>query len=200
LKTEGYVVLEDILLDSTISRDIDLVRNFFSSNFVGVGVTAAGDPWPNIYSTRDQKSDDRSRDSRMGIITVTRSELADDLEVNHLQIYQSNLRVELALALLLECLDESPEGLSFPSTGSRFLITVGAGSNDCPRQHPHVDIALPDVPGSVARTARPSPRYFLIDSCAQLFPVNVWPFSHILSTANDEVRLKSGTFSDGRCE
>jgi hypothetical protein len=48
LKTEGYVRLEDILLDSTISIDIDLVLNFFASKFGGVGVTAAGDQWSNI--------------------------------------------------------------------------------------------------------------------------------------------------------
>ena len=191
LKTEGYVVLEDILLDSTISRDIDLVLNFFASKFGGVGVTTAGDPWSNIYNTGDQHADDRAKSSRLGRMTVPRKNLADDLEVNHLHIYQAKLRVELALALLLECLDESPDSLSFPSTGSRLLLTVGAGRNDCPRQHPHVDFALPDVSGAVPWTARPNPSYFLIASGAQSFPVHVWPFSHILSTGNDEVRLKA---------
>jgi hypothetical protein len=179
LKTEGYVVLEDILLDSTISTDIDLVLNFFASKFGGVGVTAAGDPWSNIYNTGYQDADDRAEVSRLGRMTV------------HLHIYQAKLRVELALALLLECLDESPEGLYFPSTGGRLLLTVGAGRNDCPRQHPHADFALQDGPGSIPWTARPNPSYFLIASGAQSFPVHVWPFSHILSTANDEVRLKA---------
>jgi hypothetical protein len=41
LKTEGYFVLEDILLDSTISRDIDLVLNFFASKFGAVGVNGS---------------------------------------------------------------------------------------------------------------------------------------------------------------
>ena len=45
--------------------------------------------------------------------------------------------------------------------------------------------------GAVPWTDRPNPSYFLIASGAQSFPVHVWPFSHILSTGNDEVRLKA---------
>jgi hypothetical protein len=124
-------------------------------------------------------------------MTVPSKNIADDLEVGHLHIYQAKLRGELLLALLLDCLDESPEGLSFPNTGSRIFLTVGAGRNDCPRQHPHVDFALPDGPEPGPWTARPHPSYFFIASGAQAFPVHVWPFSHILSAANDEVRLKA---------
>jgi hypothetical protein len=65
-----YVVLEDILLNSTISIDIDLVLNFFASKFGGVGVTAAGDPWSNIYNTGNLDADDRAKASRLGKMTV----------------------------------------------------------------------------------------------------------------------------------
>jgi hypothetical protein len=70
LKTDVYVVLEDILLDSTISIDIDLVLNFFASKFGGVGLTAVGDPWSNIYNTGNQDADDRANASRLGRMTV----------------------------------------------------------------------------------------------------------------------------------
>jgi hypothetical protein len=39
-------------------------------------------------------------------MTVKHRTLADDLEENDIHIYKAKLRVELALATLLECLDD----------------------------------------------------------------------------------------------
>jgi hypothetical protein len=61
-----------------------------------------------------------------------RKKLADTLEKNLTHIYQAKLRAEPALATLLECLEDEPNGLVFPCNGSRLLLTAGAGVNDCP--------------------------------------------------------------------
>jgi hypothetical protein len=191
LKTEGYVVLDEILLGTSIAKDLDSVLNFFASQFGGAGVTAPRDPWTNIFNTGEEAADERAKAARVGRMSVNRKSLADDLEIDHCNLYQAKLRVELALALLMDCLGESPESLSVPCTGSRLLLTVGTSRADCPRQSPHVDYALPAGPGLAPWTARPNPSYFIIASGAQPFPLHVWPFSHILSSGGDEARVRA---------
>jgi hypothetical protein len=182
LRQQGFVVLDGILQRTSIADDLDGLLKHFAAAFSGVGVSkGAADPWENIYNGSDSAQEARLEKSRTGRMTVPRKHLADDLEVKFPHLYAAKLRIEFAIARLLQFVAEDPSTLRFPATGSRLLMTVGSESGECPAQRPHVDFELSPAPAANPWTLRPNPHYFAMVSAAQPFPLRVWPGSHILS-------------------